>query len=183
MNIWNFIIKLNCSDIIQLLIIILTAVSVILSTHMSKKAIEQNSKIYNESNRANIVPSYETVCTDDLYTFFKVKNYGTIGAKLVDLSCSLANIDNKLNSQTKELSDTYFAPGQSYLFYFDSLNVSEEEKNVDFELMYIADDGRKYTENYVVKVKIGRGAERGKKEHNPFISTLQDISEQILSNR
>lgn len=173
------------ANIISIVGIVVAVFSSIGASVLSCVSIWQTKKHFKESNRPSISPSYEVICTDKLYTIFKLKNYGNIGASLTSFNCSLVSTNHFVSSQMGDFNGTYFAPGQSYLFWFKSDEITEN--HIDFQFSYLSDDGRTFSEKRTLKIKCGRGSYRTNSPEsdkpNPIISSLQDISEQLLSNR
>ena len=165
--------------------VIVAVASTAVTSFLTCLSIRQTRKHYRETNRPSISPSYEVICTDKLYTIFKLKNYGNMGASITAFDCSLASNNQFVLSQMGDLTGIYFAPGQAYLFWFKTDEITEN--HADFNITYSASDGRTFSEHFTLKIRCGRGSYRtnapGANIPSPLLSSMQEIAEQLLSNR
>ena len=153
MGFWGFICKLGISNFIQLLAVVVTAISVIASIYMSAKAIKQNSQIYLATNRPQIRPSYEIIKEDFSNTHIVIKNYGNIGGKITEFKTAMAKEFTDLEIPFENIKGAYFAPGQSYRYTYRTK--ATDKKEFDFNIKYISDDGREFSEITKLKTCIG----------------------------
>ena len=144
---------MGTSDLIQLAIAFITGIAFIVSTYMSAKAIKQNSKIHLATNRPQIRPSYEIIEEDFSNTHIVIKNYGNIGGKITEFKTAMAKEFTDLEIPFENIKGAYFAPGQSYRYTYRSKETEKEE--FDFDIKYISDDGREFSEITKLKTYIG----------------------------
>ena len=144
---------MSTSDLIQLAIAFITGIAFIVSTYMSSKAIKQNSKIHLATNRPQIRPSYEIIEEDFSNTHIVIKNYGNIGGKITEFKTAMAKEFTDLEIPFENIEGAYFAPGQSYRYTYRTK--ATDKKEFDFNIKYISDDGRVFSEITKLKTYIG----------------------------
>lgn len=168
---------LSIANKIDLWGIVASASVGVIALIISIATLRQNHKIIREANRATIIPSYETYNVAKPSTYFKIKNYGNIGAVIESFHCSAIDQDYFLQHQFSRIEGTFLAPGQSNLYYFCADQIKDEV--VNFRIKYRSTDGRKITENFSVKINL-RCIYEKRNEERTISFTLQEIALQNL---
>ena len=127
------------SDIIQIISIICTSLLSIIAIIISVLTLIQNNKMIEESSRPYIAISKHVVAINSPKEYLILKNYGSVGAEIIDIKYSIP-IENllKRNPDKREpfsyLIGTFIAPNQTFSPIISTKELQEE--NISFTITY-----------------------------------------------
>ena len=141
-------------------------------------AIKQGNKALEASTRPYIAVSYHSQVVDNQQArrYIMVKNYGQTGAILTHISSDAIDI-NGFSHQLDSLNGSFFAPGQSFLYYYGKPKEGSEGI-VTFKYSYNTPKKR-YSEKINIKMSSGKIVHRSN-EDCAIKYTLQEISERLI---
>lgn len=130
---------MSISDKIEIASIIFSSLLSAIAIIISVLTLIQNNKMIEESSRPYIAISKHVVAISNPREYLILKNYGSTGAEIVDIKCSIP-IENLLkeNPDKREpfsyLIGTFVAPNQTFSPIISTKNVQEE--NISFTITY-----------------------------------------------
>lgn len=141
------------SDIIQIVIAIVTFLGIIISSIIAIASIKQNNKILEENSRANILLYVDYSPSHDRY-YIVIKNFGNSLGKVLYIKTTprLEWKKTKFNQDIKAITESnnfVLAPNQKISSWFDFKEYPEQK--FDVEIVYET-LGKKYIEKYTINL-------------------------------
>ena len=178
---------LTASDYVELIGIITSLITSIVAIVISVKTLMQNNKMIEESSRPYVTISKEVIDINFPKEYLVLKNYGTSGAEILDITCNVP-IDTLISASALKrdpfsyLIGTFIAPNQSFCPIFSSKNLDEDV--LIFTIKYKTED-KVYTTVSKIKVQQDHGISYSKslingKELELIAKTLQEMIIQNL---
>ncbi len=128
---------MNASDIIQLTLLIVTALGTCASILISVSTLRQNNKMIEDSTRPCIVVYKETLNINNPAEYIVIKNFGSSFGTITNLEFDREVFD-KINSCFKTelnfLKNITLAPNQKYMLRIRT--VDTEISNIVFHIKY-----------------------------------------------
>ena len=179
---------MEISDIINIVLCILSFILAAISVVTVVITLKQNSKMIENSTRPYIVIYGRVTNFQNPAYYLVVKNMGQTGAEITEFDC---DIDLSKYSYSTEITPlghmkgTFLAPGKSIITNINSIKLSEE--NIDDILFNITYNSgvKTYKEQYKVHYRANRDniqarASTKDKELKIISYTLQDLVEKLL---
>lgn len=128
---------MEVADIIQIVIALITFLGIIVSSIIAVISIKQNSKMIEETTKANIVMYIDYSPVSNKY-YIIIKNFGNSIGKLISINIQpkldweKAEFKNKIKAIT-ESKNVILAPKQKIGSWFEFNNYPDRKFNVDIE--------------------------------------------------
>ena len=178
---------MDTPTLINIMLCILSFILAAISVITVVITLRQNNRMIDNSTRPYVVV-YSVVTnfqTPDYYIC--VKNFGQSGTVITKFTC---DVDLKKYSYHKEhipfehLSNTFIAPGQSFICNLDPIELFKEVHPLTFDIEYKS-NGKHYTNTFTINIQadsdlIHTRASTKDKELCIISYTLQDIAEKLL---
>lgn len=179
--------SLTTTDFISLIGIIASLLTSIIAIIISIRTLKQNSKTIETSTRPYIVVYSKVTNFQSPMYYIIVKNFGKSGAYINSFDY---DYDLTTYSFTKEvkpfchLAGTFIAPGQSYIYPFDNINLFKNPQIINFSVSY-KNGRRNYIEQFPINLQADSGlllprANTDGKILQNISFTLQDLVEKQL---
>lgn len=177
------------SDLLQLILILITTITAVLSIVISVLTLRQNQKMLEESTRPYIV-IYGTITNfqEPIYKLI-IKNFGQSGGTITSFNSSHDLVEFTFGEDERrpfeDLKDIFIAPGQSIISAIDYKKIMEKEIDIlNFNIKYKT-QYKSYTEDIDINVKafknqISPKASTGNKELKIISYTLQELVDKLL---
>ncbi|MGI6109473.1 MAG: hypothetical protein ACOYB8_06490 [Eubacteriaceae bacterium] len=140
---------------ISLICTILLATTSILAVFISVRTLKQNEKQIEEASRPYVIPYLVDIRPiKNRHYYYVIKNFGNSGAHILNISVDppFKSFDNFHSDVFESFSNTFIAPGQSYvtLFSRSSNDNPYKVKRRLFTVEYLSSGGKRYCDQVVV---------------------------------
>ena len=173
-------------EIIQIISLIVTSATAIISAWIAICTLRQNNKMIEESTRPYILIYTTEINSGNLFMYLVVKNNGASSAKIerIDINPCLKGMYKIPNDKDflKDLEGCSIAPSQSKICLLDFEKIP---KKVEIKITYSSSVKKRYTEEMIVNLKAGATLPKGKtstkgKELRTISYVLQEMLEREL---
>lgn len=178
--------SISVSDAIQLVGIMASLLTGIIAIVISVKTLNQNNQMIEESTRPYITIYTGATYFQDTDYFIILKNFGQSGAYITSFNCDRVFEPSRgLDSiPFQHIVGTHVAPGQSFRYRADSVNLLKNTDPIIFAIEYKSGN-KLYSETISLNILadtdvVYSRANSKEKELRTISFALQDIAEKML---
>lgn len=175
------------SDVINIILCILSFVLAVISVITVVITLKQNHKMIENSTRPYIVMYSNSTYFQNVKYYLILKNYGNTGATIKEFRCNIDLLEYCFGEKRpfEHIIGTFVAPQQSFMVCIDSVKLYENKiEMIEFNIKY-SDGIKDYNENYQINFLadtdscLSRASTKDK-ELKIISYTLQDMVEKLL---
>lgn len=143
---------MDTPTIVNVILCVLSFILAVISVITVVITLRQNHKMIDNSTRPYVTVYSSVTNCDGIRYYLCVKNFGQSGAVITEFNCNCdlsqySYHDGK--TPFEHLSNTFIAPGQSFLCNIDHLKFFKNPPTLTFTVKYKA-DSKKYMDTFII---------------------------------